>query len=116
MFRRSEKRPARGDVAEEAYLICGCLCGVTMSLFFSHTMSGTGFPMAFTANATRVPCLTVMFFSFSTKQGRVELSWAAGGEVANGQRGKRGDKGEGRGGRLPSTVRVTVMVVRPARL
>lgn len=54
----------------------GCLWGVTMSLFLSQTTSGRGFPMAFTASSTRVPCFTLMFFSLSVNWGRTKVSLA----------------------------------------
>jgi len=47
-----------------------------MSLFFSQTMSGRGFPMAFTANSTKLPSLTLIFFSFSMNWGRTKFSFA----------------------------------------
>lgn len=56
--------------------MCGCLCGVMMSLFFSQTMSGSGFPMALTASSTRVPSFTLMFLSFSVNWGRTKVSLA----------------------------------------
>lgn len=58
------------------YLTFGCLCGVMMSLFFSQTMSGSGFPMALTASSTRVPSFTLMFLSFSVNCGRSRVSLA----------------------------------------
>ncbi|CAG5962715.1 unnamed protein product, partial [Menidia menidia] len=58
------------------YLMLGCFCGEMMSLFFSHTMSGSGFPMAFTASSTSVPCFTLMFLSFSVNWGRTKVSLA----------------------------------------
>ena len=64
------------DICSESYLMLGCLCGEMMSLFFSQTMSGSGFPMALTASSTRVPCFTLRFFSFSVNWGRNSVSLA----------------------------------------
>lgn len=57
-----------------------------MSLFLSHTMSGLGLPVAFTAISSLEPSFTLTFLNLSTKCGLTRSSLA---ERANGNYVKR---------------------------
>lgn len=59
-----------------AYFILGYLCGTMMSLFFNHTMSGLGLPVAFTDMCSLEPSFTLTFLSLSTKRGLTRSSLA----------------------------------------
>lgn len=53
-----------------------------MSLFLSHTMSGLGLPVAFTAISSLEPSFTLTFLNLSTKCGLTRSSLAERANVS----------------------------------